>query len=59
MSYSDTGMISIDELLLLAKNNFQKHTINIKSIDHQHMTMGRFNDRDRKVKELLITVKPQ
>lgn len=59
LSYSDTGMISIDELLLLAKSNFQKHTINIKSIDHQHMTMGRFNDRDREVKELLITVKPQ
>lgn len=59
LSYSDTGMISIDELLNLAKNNFQKHIINIRSIDHQHMTMGRFNDRDREVKELLITVKPK
>lgn len=59
LSYSDTGMISIDELLHLAKNVFQKHTINIKSIDHQHMTMGRFNDRNRDVKELLITVKPK
>ncbi|MDZ4784617.1 MAG: restriction endonuclease, partial [bacterium] len=59
LSYSDTGMISIEELLNLAKNIFQKHIINIKSIDHQHMTMGRFNDRDREVKELLITVKPQ
>lgn len=59
LSYSDTGMISIEELLNLAKNIFQKHYINIKSIDHQHMTMGRFNDRDRDVKELLITVKPK
>jgi adenine-specific DNA-methyltransferase len=58
LSYSNTGMINIDELLLLVKSNFKNHTINIKSIDHQHMTMGRFNDRNREVKELLITVKP-
>ena len=59
LSYSDTGMISIDELLHLTKCTFQKHIIKIKSIDHQHMTMGRYNDRDREVKELLITVKPK
>jgi adenine-specific DNA-methyltransferase len=58
LSYSNTGMINIDELFLLVKSNFKNHTINIKSIDHQHMTMGRFNDRNREVKELLITVKP-
>jgi adenine-specific DNA-methyltransferase len=57
LSYSNTGMISIEELLNLARDNFQKHTINIKYIDHKHMTMGRFNDRNRDVKELLITVK--
>jgi adenine-specific DNA-methyltransferase len=59
LSYSNTGMISIDELLILAESIFTNHIINVTSIDHQHMTMGRFNDRDREVKELLITVKPR
>jgi adenine-specific DNA-methyltransferase len=57
LSYSNTGMISIDDLLLTAKSVFKAHIINVTSIDHQHMTMGRFNDRDRNVKELVITVK--
>lgn len=59
LSYSDTGMIDIDELMLLAKNNFKKHEIGVNSIDHKHMTMGRFKDRNRDVKELLVTVKPK
>lgn len=57
LSYSNTGMISIDDLLLTAKSVFKAHIINVTSIDHQHMTMGRFNDRERNVKELVITVK--
>lgn len=58
LSYSDTGMITLNELLILAKKNFTNHSINVKSMDHAHMTMGRQNDRDREVKELLILIKP-
>jgi adenine-specific DNA-methyltransferase len=58
LSYSDTGMIDIDELLNLANDIFKKHTVSIKTFDHTHMTMGRKNDRDRNVKEKLIIVKP-
>lgn len=58
LSYSNTGMISLEDLMTLAKSIFKVHAIKVTSIDHQHMTMGRFNDRDREVKELLITVKP-
>ena len=58
LSYSDTGMIGIEDLLTLANVIFQNHTITIKSLDHLHMTMGRRDDRDRNVKEKLIIVKP-
>lgn len=58
LSYSDTGMINLEEILQIANSSFKKHTISVESMDHNHMTMGRLNDRNRKVKELLIIVKP-
>lgn len=58
LSYSDTGMITQEELLELASNTFKNHVISIRNIDHKHMTMGRLNDRNRDVKELLLIVKP-
>jgi len=59
LSYSDTGMIGLEELLETAEDRFQNHSIELKSKDHQHMTMGRSKDRDRKVKELLVIIKPK
>lgn len=58
LSYSDTGMITEIELLEIANKAFKNHIISIRDIDHQHMTMGRLNDRNRNVKELLLIVKP-
>lgn len=58
LSYSDTGMITFEELLALANTIFINHTIAYRSLDHLHMTMGRKDDRDRSVKEKLIIVKP-
>jgi adenine-specific DNA-methyltransferase len=59
LSYSDTGMIGLEELKKIAESRFTNHNIDVKSMGHQHMTMGRSNDRDRNVQELLIIVKPR
>lgn len=58
LSYSDTGMIKLEELMEVVHQRFETHFIEVKSMDHQHMTMGRANDRNRNVQELLIIVKP-
>ena len=57
LSYSDTGMISIEELKQLALSHFSKSQIKLWSMDYSHMTMGRKNDRKRDVKEMLLLVK--
>ena len=55
LSYSDTAMISLEALLDISsktlKSNYQ---IWVENLDHQHMTMGRLNDRSRDVKELML-----
>lgn len=58
LSYSNTGMIDIDELIDLASDSFgQGYRVWFENIDHDHMTMGRRDDRSRQVKESLIMVK--
>lgn len=57
LSYSNTGMISLDDVLSLSDNIFHGKKIDLLSIDHKHMTMGRQNDRDRDVKEYLLLIK--
>ncbi|ABR91620.1 site-specific DNA-methyltransferase [Janthinobacterium sp. Marseille] len=57
LSYSNTGMIALDELGELAKQFFSDRRIELLSTDHQHMTLGRQNDRHRNIKECLILVK--
>jgi adenine-specific DNA-methyltransferase len=56
LSYSNTGMITIDELQKLASKVFPRKKIAIKSIDHTHMTLGRRFDRSRKVTECLLLI---
>jgi len=56
MSYSNTGMIEVDEIELLAIKAFKGKKIEILTTDHQHMTLGRKNDRQRDVKECLLLV---
>lgn len=58
LSYSNTGMIDIDELIGLASNIFGRgYRVWFEEMDHMHMTMGRSKDRSRKVMESLIIAK--
>lgn len=58
LSYSNTGMIDIDELINLATESFGGgYQVWFENIDHDHMTMGRKNDRARQVRESLILAK--
>ncbi len=54
LSYSNTGMISLDELYQISRTALPNKKIEIMTIDHQHMTMGRKEDRQRSVKESLL-----
>jgi adenine-specific DNA-methyltransferase len=59
LSYSNSGMISLERILELAQNIFgDNYDINVKAIDYIHSTMGRSEDKSRTVKEYLIVVKP-
>jgi len=56
LSYSNTGMISMNEVSDLAQSIFSKRKIELLTTDHIHMTLGRKNDRQREVQECLILV---
>lgn len=57
LSYSNTGMITIDEIGDLVAKHLPKMKAEVLTIDHQHMTLGRQKDRHREVKECPILVK--
>jgi adenine-specific DNA-methyltransferase len=58
LSYSNTGMIDINELIEHAVQTFgRNYKVWFENIDHDHMTMGRSNDRSRQVKESLVFAK--
>lgn len=54
LSYSNTGMIEINEVEELLLEHLPNKKIEIITTDHQHMTLGRANDRHRDVKECLF-----
>jgi len=55
LSYSDTAMITLDNLVdISGKILNSSYEIWVEDMDHQHMTMGRSNDRTRDVKELIL-----
>ncbi len=56
LSYSDTGMIPFEQLKLIAEEFFPKRLISVKSLNYDHMTMGRKDDRKRSVKEILLLI---
>ncbi|MCT4583104.1 MAG: DNA adenine methylase [Flavobacteriales bacterium] len=58
LSYSDTGMISLEKLLSIAETIFLNYNIEIREIDYKHSTMGRQGDKSRNVKEALIICSP-
>ena len=59
LSYSDTGMITIKNILDIAQNSLgNQYDVYTRSIDYTHSTMGRVNDKSREVKEYLIIARP-
>lgn len=55
LSYSDSGMIPLTELMTIAEESLgSKYFLKIEKMHHKHMTMGRRDDRDRDVKEAII-----
>jgi Adenine-specific DNA methylase len=58
LSYSNTGMISLDRLSAIAEREMGgRYSIEIRQSDHEHSTMGRRGDRHKEVKETLIICK--
>ncbi|MFZ6849038.1 DNA adenine methylase [Undibacterium sp. RuRC25W] len=58
LSYSNTGMIDIDDLINLAALTFGNgYKVWFENIDHNHKTMGRRGDHSRQVQESLIIAK--
>ncbi|MFM9278566.1 DNA adenine methylase [Paenibacillus jiagnxiensis] len=58
LSYSNTGMIDLDDLIRLAKTVLGKqYTLEVRTIDYLHSTMGRREDKSRNVQEALIIAK--
>lgn len=55
LSYSNTGMITLDELNALATDILNgEYDLCALTSDHRHMTMGRRADRHRDVQECLV-----
>ena len=55
LSYSNTGMITMDELEKIACSSFgSAYGLEVETTDHKHMTLGRQGDRHRDVEECLI-----
>lgn len=57
LSYSNTGMIELEKMSEIANDIFTNRTIELLTMDHQHMTLGRTGIRHRDVKECLLLVK--
>jgi adenine-specific DNA-methyltransferase len=58
LSYSDTGMIDLEQLTDLARSTFgRNYELEVQTIDYMHSTMGRREDKSRNVQEAIITVK--
>ena len=57
LSYSNSGMISLEELFEIIKMSFSAPQISVLSTNYEHMTLGRKFDRARLVKEVLIIIK--
>lgn len=60
LSYSNTALLDLEEMIELAHSTFGgRYEIEVMTMDHQHMTMGRRADRLREVEEALLIVKRQ
>jgi adenine-specific DNA-methyltransferase len=58
LSYSDTGMITLDQLTIWGDNIFgDQYTIEVLEKDHTHSKMGRSDEKDQDVTEYIILFK--
>ncbi|CRM37221.1 Modification methylase FokI [Pseudomonas sp. 24 E 1] len=57
LSYSNTGMIDLDRMVEIAGSIFEGKKMELLTMDHQHMTLGRTGTRHRDVKECLLLIK--
>lgn len=57
LSYANTGMITLKELLELMRKEMLGYQIDSIEVHYDHMTMGRKGDHKRQVREYLITAK--
>lgn len=58
LSYSNTGMIDLDELVSLASSTLgRNYEVEVRTIDYLHSTMGRREDKSRNVQEAVIIAK--
>lgn len=59
LSYSNNGMISLEQILNIATKIFKnEYIVHSKAVDYTHSTMGRSEDKSREVKEYLIIARP-
>lgn len=59
LSYSNTGMITFENLYKLALETFGlEYKISVKYLDYTHSTMGRKEDKHKEVQEILLIAKP-
>lgn len=57
LSYSDTGMISLSQILALISDVFdRRYKVVVLDKRHMHSNMGRRNEKEQEVKEYIITV---
>jgi adenine-specific DNA-methyltransferase len=58
LSYSNTGMITLPEIVAMARSNMGlRYDVSQREIHHTHSTMGRNDDKHKSVKEYLVIVK--
>ncbi|MGG2197538.1 DNA adenine methylase [Paenibacillus validus] len=58
LSYSNTGMIDLDDLIVLATSTLgNNYNVEVRTVDYLHSTMGRREDKSRNVQEALIMAK--
>ncbi|WP_083558640.1 DNA adenine methylase [Flavobacterium johnsoniae] len=57
LSYSNAGVITLDEILDVAHLKFKNYTITTKYVDYKHSTMGRKFDKNVDVTEILVIAK--
>lgn len=58
LSYSNRGMISLNEILDIAHTNLGlSYKVRVREHDYMHSTMGRKDDKNRAVQEYLIIAK--